>query len=195
VSAELTTNDLTVLSLVAERPTHGWALAAKLAHGAEIGQVHAISRPVVYHALARLEDAGLVHATGLERGGRGPHRVVYAATPEGKRELVDWLSTPAEHVRDIRSLLLLKVVLSERAGIDPEPLLVAQRAVLLPFVGWLEAQLDDPAHELPGEAAVAAFRLETATAILRFIDAQLDGRGATSSRSSGSAPRSAHGRR
>ena len=30
-------NDLTVLALVAERPAHGWALAAKLARGGEVG--------------------------------------------------------------------------------------------------------------------------------------------------------------
>ena len=78
-----TTNDLTVLALVAERSAHGWALAAKLARGGEIGQIWSISRPIVYHALDRLERAGLVRAAGLERGGRGPHRVIYAATPEG----------------------------------------------------------------------------------------------------------------
>jgi len=187
MSGTLTTNDLTVLALVAERSSHGWALAAKLARGGEIGQIWSISRPIVYHALDRLERAGLVRAAGLERGGRGPHRVVYVATEEGKTALVDWLARPVEHVRDIRSLFLLKVVLTERAGADPEPLLVAQRAVLMPFVAWLEAQADETGPELPGEAAVAAFRLEMTTAVLCFIDRKLDAR-ATWPGSSGSAP-------
>ena len=132
-----------------------WALAAKLARGGEIGTIWAISRPIVYHGLDRLERAGLIRATGLERGGRGPHRVVYAATPEGREELAAWLLPRSQHVRDIRSLFLLKVVLSERAGIDVEPLLVAQRTALLPLLGWLEAQLDDAGTEAPGETTVA----------------------------------------
>ena len=170
----LTTNELTVLALVAERQAHGWALAAKLARGGEVGQIWSVSRPIVYHSLDRLERAGLVEAVGLERGGRGPHRVIYAAMPDGRTALAAWLASPVEHVRDVRSVFLLKVVLCERAGVDPEPLLVAQRSVLIPFAAWLEAQADDSGPELPGEATVAAFRLETATAIMRFVDRKLD---------------------
>ena len=46
--------------------------------------------------------------------------------------------------------------------------------MLLPFITWLEAQADEAGPELPGETTVAAFRLETATAIVRFIDRKLD---------------------
>ena len=66
------------------------------------------------------------------------------------------------------------MVLSERAGFDPEPLLLAQRTLLVPFLGWLEARLDDDAAEVPGEATALAFRLEATSAIVRFIDAKLD---------------------
>jgi PadR family transcriptional regulator AphA len=169
-----TTNDLTVLALLSERQAHGWALAEKLARGGEIGQIWSISRPIVYHSVDRLERAGLAETVGLERGGRGPHRVVYAATPAGKELLRAWLASPVEHVRDIRSVFLLKVVLCQRAEVEPEPLLLAQREVLLPFIAWLEAQADETGPELPGETTIAAFRLETATAILRFIDRLLD---------------------
>jgi hypothetical protein len=89
--------------------------------------------------------------------------------------LRSWLARPVEHVRDIRSLFLLKVVLSQRVGVDVEPLLVAQRAALVPFVTWLEAQLDDVDHVgSPGEATMLYFRLETAKTIVRFIDGMLD---------------------
>jgi PadR family transcriptional regulator AphA len=184
--SELTANDFTVLALIAERPTHGWALAAQVARGAPVGTIWAIGRPTVYHTLDKLERGGLVSAVGLERGGRGPHRVIYAVTGEGRAVAAEWLASPLEHVRDMRSLFLLKVVLSQRAGLDLEPLLVAQRAALLPFAAWLEAQLEDRDGESPAEATVAAFRLETTGAIVRFIDSLLD--------SSGSAARSAPGR-
>jgi PadR family transcriptional regulator AphA len=174
VSERLSHNDRAVLALVAERKSHGWALAGKLARGGEIGSIWSVSRPLVYHGLDRLEQAGLVRMSGLERGGRGPHRVLYEITPAGAEELRAWLDAPVEHVRDIRSLFLLKVVLLQRSGRDPGALLVAQRAALVPFVAWLEAQLDDAGHELPGETAVAAFRFETANGILRFIEMMLD---------------------
>jgi len=181
VAAELSANDWAVLALVAEHPTHGWALAGKLAPGGEVGSVWSISRPIVYHGLDRLERAELIRATGIERGGRGPHRVVFAATPTGKKALDEWLAAPVERVRDIRSLFLLKIVLTERAGLDPEPLLVAQRSALVPLVVWLEAQLDE-GSETPGETTATAFRLETASAILRFIDGMLDRSGPTNPR-------------
>jgi PadR family transcriptional regulator AphA len=174
MTAELSTNDWAVLALVAERPSHGWALATTLARGGELGSVWAISKPIVYHALDRLERPGLIRPAGLERGQRGPHRIMFAVTARGRRELETWLPRPVEHVSELRSVFLLKVVLSERAGLDPEPLLLAQRATLVPFIGWLEARLDDGAGEAPGEATALAFRLEAASAIVRFIDARLD---------------------
>jgi PadR family transcriptional regulator AphA len=191
VEERLTTNDLTVLALIAERQSHGWAIAGKLARGAEVGQIWAVSRPIVYHALEKLERAGLIDAVGLERGGRGPHRVIYAITDEGRSLLEGWLDGPVQHVRDIRSVFLLKIVLTERAGRDPESLLLGQRSALVPLMAFLEAQADDSGPELPGETTVAAFRLETATAIVRFIDRLLDGRTTTSSGNSRSAPPSA----
>ena len=172
---DLTTGDWSVLALVGERPTHGWAVAAQLARGGEVGAIRALGRPLVYHALERLEQAGLIRTAGLERGARGPHRVIYEITPRGRKAVTTWLAQPVEHVRDIRSVFLLKVVLSQRAGIDVEPLLVAQRAVIVPFVAWLEAQLDDvDPLDAPAEATQLYFRLETAQMIVRFIDGLRD---------------------
>jgi DNA-binding PadR family transcriptional regulator len=172
---EPTPSEWTVLALVSESPVHGWALAAKLAKGGEVGSIWSLGRPLVYHSLERLERLGLIKPVGLERGERGPHRVIYAATARGKRAVAAWLARPVDHVRDIRSLFLLKVVLSQRAGIDVEPLLVAQRAEVMPFLTWLEAQLDDVAPTgSPGEATTLLFRIETAKTVIRFIDGMLD---------------------
>jgi len=172
---ELTASEMTVLALVAEEPVHGWALAARLAKGGEIGTIWSLGRPLVYHALERLENDRLIRSIGLERGDRGPHRVVYAATAKGVKAVQAWLREPVEHVRDVRTLLLLKIVLSQRAGLDVEPLLVAQRAALMPLVGWLEAQLDDvDPVSTPWEATLLYFRLETTQTIVRFIDGMLD---------------------
>jgi DNA-binding PadR family transcriptional regulator len=103
---ELTPSELVVLALTAEAPAHGWALAVKLARGAEIGSIWSVGRPLVYHSLERLQHEKLIGEVGLERGERGPHRVVYGATPKGRAAVRAWLSRPVEHVRDVRSLFL-----------------------------------------------------------------------------------------
>ena len=170
----LSPNEWVVLALVAERPTHGWALAAGLGPGGELGSIRALSRPVVYHALDRLEQEAKIRAARIERGGRGPHRVVYEATPRGLRDLHAWLRAPVERVRELSSLFQLKVVLSKRLGVDPESLLVAQRALLLPLAGLLEAQLDESDPEPAAERTLLASSLETVCSALRLIEGLLD---------------------
>jgi PadR family transcriptional regulator AphA len=177
VAADLTSNELCVLALLMERPSHGWRLSDLLERDGEVGAIWSIARPLVYTSLRRLEADGYIKTAGIERGSRGPHRVNYAVTPKGRSTAKRWLNDPVEHVRDIRSLFLLKVVLSKRLGLDAEPLLVGQRALLTPLVAFLEARLDDvdPASE-PAEEAVLYFRLETARTTVGFIDHLLDAR-------------------
>jgi PadR family transcriptional regulator AphA len=176
----LTPNDWIVLALVGERPTHGWALASQLARAGALGSVWPLSRPVVYHALDRLERDGAIEATGIERGGRGPHRVVYDVTPQGRKDLNVWLAAPVERVREIRSLFLVKVMLGQRTGRPVESLLLTQRATLLPLLGLLEAQLDEAGAGPSAERTLLVFRLETASSAVRFIEALLDSFGQAS---------------
>jgi PadR family transcriptional regulator AphA len=179
---ELSPSEWAVLALLAESPSHGWAIAGQLARGGEVGMIWSLGRPIVYHSLARLESEGLIRTAGLERGARGPHRVIYAITPAGRKAVRAWLAAPIEHVRDVRSLFLLKVVLSQRAGIDTRPLLEAQRRTMQPFIAWLEAQLDDVDPDTPAEQTVLSFRLESARMVVHFIDAMLARRGKPAAR-------------
>jgi DNA-binding PadR family transcriptional regulator len=174
----LSASDWAVLALVAEQPSHGWAIASQLVRGGEVGSIWSLGRPIVYHALGRLGEEGLIRTAGLERGTRGPHRVVYEVTAKGRKAVREWLARPIEHVRDIRSLFLLKVVLSQRAGIDTGPLLTAQRTVLLPFLAWIESQIDDADPAVPAELTALSFRLESAHMVIRFIDGLLAERSA-----------------
>jgi PadR family transcriptional regulator AphA len=177
VADDLTSNELCILALLMRKASHGWALSDVLQREGEIGAIWSVARPLVYTSLRRLEADGYIKTAGIERGSRGPHRVNYAVTPKGRSAAQAWLKTPVDHVRDIRSLFLLKVVLAKRLGLDVEPLLVAQRALLAPLVAFLEARLDDvdPATE-PAEEAVLYFRLETAKTTMGFIDHLLDAR-------------------
>ena len=67
-----------------------------------------------------------------------------AVTPQGREEAERWLSTPVEHVRDIRSHLLIKLALLYRAGRDPADLLRRQRAALDPIARAIQAPRAEP---------------------------------------------------
>jgi DNA-binding PadR family transcriptional regulator len=167
---ELGPGEWSVLALLAEAPGHGWALAGQMARPGSVGRVWSLGRPLVYRALETLEARGLIRPIGEEPGLRGPNRTVFAATDAGREALLGWLHEPVEHVRDVRSLLLLKLVLLERAGLPLEPLLEAERLVIEPVVASLETRLDDGSRD---EAIFLRFRYETTRAVLDFIDALL----------------------
>ena len=157
----------TVLAILSERPAHGFAIARLTEPGGDLGRIWQIPRPVVYRSISRLLDAGLLTQDAVESGGRGPKRTVYAVTPQGRRLAAEWLDTPVGHVRDVRSHLLLKLALLDRAGADPSDLLRRQRAALEPIARAIQA-------ERPGqdgfEATLLAWRRATTAATLSFLD-------------------------
>ena len=112
----------TVLTVLSQQPAHGFAVAQLTARHGELGRIWQIPRPVIYRAIGRLVEAGLARPESVQPG-LGPQRTIYAATPRGREAAERWLDTPVEHVRDIRSHLLIKLALLDRAGADPADLL------------------------------------------------------------------------
>jgi len=166
MEGKLSLAEWTVLALLREQPAHGFALAQLTAPGGELGRIWRIPRPVVYRSIGRLAEAGLITPESVEPG-LGPQRTIYAVTAQGRKEAEHWLVTPVEHVRDIRSHLLIKLALLYRAGWDPADLLKRQRAVLDPISQAIEAQR----AELDGfDAVLLAWRRATAAAALGFLD-------------------------
>jgi DNA-binding PadR family transcriptional regulator len=156
-----------VLAILSQQPMHGFAVAQLTAADGELGRVWHIPKAVIYRAIGRLLDAGLVVPQSTEQG-LGPQRTIYAVTPEGSAAARQWLHTPVAHVRDIRSHLLLKLALLDRAGDDPADLLSGQRAALEPIAEAIEAQR---AESGGFEATLLAWRRAAAVAALDFIDA------------------------
>lgn len=58
----------TVLAVLSQQPAHGFAVAQLTAAGGELGRVWQIPRPVIYRAIGRLLDAGLIVPSGVEPG-------------------------------------------------------------------------------------------------------------------------------
>jgi DNA-binding PadR family transcriptional regulator len=50
-----------------------------------------LKRGSMYHAIERLQRAGLIAVVETSREGKRPERTVYRLTDEGERELLDWL--------------------------------------------------------------------------------------------------------
>ncbi|MBN2114010.1 MAG: PadR family transcriptional regulator [Acidimicrobiia bacterium] len=126
----LSLTEYAVLGLLAEGPAHGFGLSKGLEAGSPVGRVVTVRRPLVYRALGRLVSAGLAAPERVEAGEAGPQRVIHRITPQGRRRLQQWLEEPVGHVRDLRLGFLVKLVLVQRAGGSPGPLIVRQRTVL-----------------------------------------------------------------
>ena len=87
---ELTTPDLVLLSLLAERPMHGYQANAELERR-EVRDWAGISRPQVYYSIEKLGRSGLVRASESELPAAGPERSVFQTTAKGRTALADAL--------------------------------------------------------------------------------------------------------
>jgi len=167
---ELTAGEWAALALLSEGPTHGFAIARAMAPEGEVGRIWTVRRPLVYRALETLTGMGLVRAGGTVASSSGPQRTVLHATPAGKRAVTRWLREPVMHVRDPRSLLMLKLLFLTRREADLAPLLTAQRE----HFAELAEKLTSAADSAEGfDRALALWRLESTTASIRFVEAML----------------------
>jgi len=86
----LTTADLVLLSLLSERPMHGYQANAELVRR-EVQDWAGISRPQVYYSLQKLARLGLLRAAADKNPAEGPERQVFTVTPAGVSTLADAL--------------------------------------------------------------------------------------------------------
>jgi DNA-binding PadR family transcriptional regulator len=169
---QLTVGEWALLALLAEHPAHGFALAREMALDGDVGRVWTMRRPLVYRAPETLERMGLARPVATLPSTSGPQRTVLEATAAGKRALKTWLGEPVEHVRDARSLLMLKLLFLTRRGADPAPLLEAQRARFSALAQRLASAADEAEAF---DRVLLLWRLETTMAAIRFTEAMLAG--------------------
>src|ERR1700683_2846888 len=84
--AALTTPDLVLLSLLAERPMHGYQ-ANLLLEQRQVRDWAGISRPQVYYSLEKLLRTGLLREVEGREAAAGPERRVVATTAKGRAAL------------------------------------------------------------------------------------------------------------
>jgi DNA-binding PadR family transcriptional regulator len=111
-SGKLTTPDLVVLSLLAERPMHGYEANALLEFR-KVRDWAGVSRPQIYYSLdklARRELIRTVRSEGNDTG--GPERNVYETTARGRATLADALEREDWADRNERPAFLTWLALS-----------------------------------------------------------------------------------
>jgi DNA-binding PadR family transcriptional regulator len=153
------------LGILYPQPTHGFAIAARLRPDGDIGRVWSLKRPLTYRSLDQLALRDYIHPVGEEPGIAGGNRTILAATRTGRAQLRKWLATPVVHLRDLRSELLLKLVIAELCEIDIAPMLEQQHARIARTAGAINERVG---HD-PGDV-VALWRSESSNAALRFLE-------------------------
>jgi DNA-binding PadR family transcriptional regulator len=93
VASKLSTADLVLLSLLAERPMHGYQANAELERR-EVRDWAGISRPQVYYSLEKLARNALLRTVRSGESGEGPQRQVFSATKAGRNALANALEWP-----------------------------------------------------------------------------------------------------
>jgi DNA-binding PadR family transcriptional regulator len=87
---ELTTPDLVLLSLLAERPMHGYEANLELERR-QVRDWAGISRPQVYYSLDKLARLGLIRVADSDEPLAGPERRVFLTAAKGRAALGDAL--------------------------------------------------------------------------------------------------------
>src|ERR1700760_2174618 len=88
--AAVTTPDLVILSLLAERPMHGYQVNLELERR-NVREWAAVSRPQIYYSLEKLAKAGLIRAGESEDPAAGPAGRVLETTAKARHALSDAL--------------------------------------------------------------------------------------------------------
>jgi DNA-binding PadR family transcriptional regulator len=116
----LTTPDLVLLSLLAERPMHGYQANLELERR-EIRDWAGISRPQVYYSLEKLARAGLIREFGNDEPAAGPERSVFKTTAKGRAALANALEREEWATQRDRPPFLTWIALSWQAMPDAFP--------------------------------------------------------------------------
>jgi len=153
------------LGILYPAPTHGFAIAARLKPEGDIGRVWSLSRALTYRSIDKLVARGYIRPIAEEPGIAGGNRTVLAATRTGRAQLRRWLATPVSHLRDLRSELLLKLIIAEKCEIDISAMLIEQHRHIAHLADTIAGELDTRSGDV-----VALWRSESSAAALRFLD-------------------------
>jgi DNA-binding PadR family transcriptional regulator len=126
----LTTPDLVLLSLLAERPMHGYQANLELERR-QVRDWAGVSRPQVYYSLEKMARAGLIRAGSDESPAAGPDRCVYKTSAKGRAALAEALEREDWTTARDRPPFLTWLALSWQASPAAVKLQIARRREFL----------------------------------------------------------------
>lgn len=158
----VTVPDLVVLSLLDERPMHGYEVNAELERR-QVRDWAGVSRPQIYYSMDKLERVGLVAVREADAPAHGPERRVLGTTPAGRRALAEALERPDWTSGRDRPPFLTWMALSWRArpGVFAAQL-AARRAFLESELARERGVLADVKREVGHDAHEAIWMLTLA---------------------------------
>ncbi|NCY15713.1 MAG: PadR family transcriptional regulator [Actinobacteria bacterium] len=149
------------LALVVSGVDYGGAVAELLAPGGELGRIWTLSKPLTYRAIDALVSDGMITRSGTAPG-RGRERTLLQPTRAGRSATRRWLAEPVDHLRDVRTGLLLKFWILEQMERPLLPLAIAQRERFAPIVASIIGATTTD--------VVSIWRREHAEAVMQFLD-------------------------
>jgi len=111
---QLTTPDLVLLSLLSERPMHGYQANLELERR-QVRDWAGVSRPQVYYSLEKLAELGMVREAANPEPQLGPERRMYATTAKGRSALAEALARESWTSQRERPPFLTWIILSWQA--------------------------------------------------------------------------------
>jgi DNA-binding PadR family transcriptional regulator len=110
----LTISDLVILSLLAERPMHGYEVNTTL-EDRKIREWAPVSRPQIYYSLDKLTRLKLIQVTETDSPSAGPERRVMQTTALGREQLADALEAKHWVSQRVHQPFLIWLALSWQA--------------------------------------------------------------------------------
>ncbi|HUG32822.1 MAG TPA: PadR family transcriptional regulator, partial [Acidimicrobiia bacterium] len=156
-----------LLALLAEGPSFGLRLQQEFE--SRTGEVWPLNVGQVYTTLQRLERDGLVESD--DDGGESPQKD-FRITPQGRRQLSDWLQTPPDIDIPPRDELVIKVLVALRVpGVDVHRVIQAHRRHLVEVMQRYTHVKAEAAENDLGLALVVDSELFRLEGVVRWLDA------------------------
>ena len=179
-----TTPDLVILSLLAERPMHGYQVNLELERRC-VRDWAAISRPQIYYSLEKLAAAGLTRAGESEDPAAGPDRSVFETTAKGRHALGDALERDDWTTQRDRPAFLTWMALSWQARPGVFKRQLARRAEFLESeiarekqtLDSILAEVGHPYHEAAWMVSLMIEQFQAELKWLRKVEREFPRRG------------------
>ena len=159
-----------LLGLINEEPIHGYDLYKKVDSTECISLIWHVKQSLLYSMLEKLEEVDFLTSDILD-GMKLIKRKEYRITETGRKELLNWVSSPVTHERNIRQEFLAKLYFAQK--IDKKKclaLLEAQKTLCETWVVNLEDVSSKNNNTQRYETLIIQYRISQIRATIEWLD-------------------------